>query len=245
MTQPRDIERTPRPLVQRRPGPGPRSRHRHRRRPDRTSVPAARVAPRLEAHPMNALAKVARRVAAAVLIVAVVGYNLLPGRVDRRRRARRRPLRPDRRRQPRRPRRPLAHRQAPLSGLVHAGEQAVEPGSCPPAVRRPGRSRPPSRTACRRAGSTAPTRPTSTGCSRTRPPIRPRSLAPENSPSPSIWGHITSRISSATRSRTIGGLRPRWSPPPLANEALAVSDVVDVAMGGLTGKQFDVRADPD
>ena len=30
-----------------------------------------------------------------------------------------------------------------------------------------------------------------------------------------------------------------------ANEALAVSDVVDVAMGGLTGRRFDVRADPE
>jgi len=31
----------------------------------------------------------------------------------------------------------------------------------------------------------------------------------------------------------------------MANEALAVSDPVDVAIGGLTGKQFDVRRNPD
>jgi hypothetical protein len=30
-----------------------------------------------------------------------------------------------------------------------------------------------------------------------------------------------------------------------ANEAIAVSDVVDVTMGSLSGKRFDVRADPD
>jgi hypothetical protein len=30
-----------------------------------------------------------------------------------------------------------------------------------------------------------------------------------------------------------------------ANEALAVSEPVDVSIGGLTGKQFDVRRNPD
>ena len=31
----------------------------------------------------------------------------------------------------------------------------------------------------------------------------------------------------------------------VANEALAMSEPVDVTIGGLTGKQFDVRLDPD
>ena len=60
-----------------------------------------------------------------------------------------------------------------VPGLVHAS-RALEPGSCRWAARRPGRSCPASRSRCRRAGSTPAMRPISTGCSRTRPPMRPK-----------------------------------------------------------------------
>ena len=122
---------------------------------------------------------------------------------------------------------------------------SAEPGSCPLAARRRGPSRLPSHTAFKRAGSTPPTRPASTRCSKTRRPTRPRSLAPENSRSPSSWGHTTARILSVRRSRRTGGRRDEMVAAAAANEAVAVSNVVDVAIGGMTGKRFDVKANPD
>ena len=45
--------------------------------------------------------------------------------------------------------------------------------------------------------------------------------------------------------RRIGARRRRVVASLLANEALAKSEPVDVTIGGLTGKQVDVRLDPD
>ena len=56
---------------------------------------------------------------------------------------------------------------------------------------------------------------------------------------------MTARISSAKAVENNRGTAAEMVAAAAANEALVVSDVVDVAMGGLTGKRFDVRANPD
>ena len=96
-----------------------------------------------------------------------------------------------------------------VSGVVHAGAAAAEPGSCPRAARRPSPSCPAPRSASRRAGSTTLIRPISSGCSRTRPPTRPSSLAPGAPPKASSWGSLTPRPSSATKSGRLTAPRPR------------------------------------
>ena len=85
----------------------------------------------------------------------------------------------------------------------------------------------------------------STGCSRTRPPIRPRSLAPENSPNSIYMGPLDQPYFVCKAVENNRGTAAEMVAAASANEAVAVSDVVDVTMGSLTGKRFDVRADPD
>ena len=76
----RDIERLLDHWFADGPTDGPRPGHRRRRRPHRASTPATRLAPPTEAPHDEHLRQDRGRVAAVVLIVAVVGYNLLPGR---------------------------------------------------------------------------------------------------------------------------------------------------------------------
>ena len=61
----------------------------------------------------------------------------------------------------------------------------------------------------------------------------------------SSWGRRTTRTSPATRGKTIRARRrPRSSPPWRTTKHLRRSEPVDVTIGGLTGKQIDVQLDP-
>ena len=180
-----------------------------------------------------------------IKLVAAVAAVL----VDRRRRrrvSRRRTRARVRRRRHRRPRRhrPIASAApstAPSASAVFppwfTDEPPTEPGSCLRAARRPGPSGPASHSACRRAGSTTVIRPISTGCSRTRPPTRPSSLAPGAAPKASSWGSLTPRLRLRGSRETTGATAAELVASLVANEALVTSEPVDVTIGGLTGKQ--------
>ena len=211
---------------------------------DRIERQSQRPAWRLQRRPfpVNAYAKLAVA-AAAVLIVAVVGYNLLPGRstgVGGAGFAGARHLR-----QPRRLRHPPRIADALCTRRGSRQRQRAEPASCRRAARRPRPSRPASRSRCRRAGSTPAMRPISTGCSRTRPPMQAEVRRLRGPRPGDLHGAACEPV---FRLRCVGGQsgrrRPRWSPPwwptkPLRRPSRSMSTI-----GGLTGKQIDVQLDP-
>ena len=239
MTQQQRHRTSSRPVVQRRPGSGTRSRRRHRHRPHRTPIPATRLAPPLEAILRERLREDRGR---------------RGGRPDRGRRR----LQPASGRLDRRRRRPLRRRvpspvaspsRRPSANAVFPAwftpQRRQRPASCRRAARRPSPSCPASRSRSRRVGSTAATRPISTGCSRTRPPMLPKMLASGSLAHRDLHGAASrARSSSATRGRAQSG--------PTAAEMVAAAagqrspcdrpTPVDVTIGSLTGKQFDVRA---
>ncbi len=223
-----------------------RSRHRRRRRADRPSATATRVAPRSEGIPVNDYVKLGGR--AAVIVVAVVGYDLLPGSSTGsagRPTAVPKPSPRRRRRRAAPPHQPLGERRVPA--VVHAA--AAEPGSCPQAARRPGRFR---------AGSTftVPTGWVNDGDYRSgdllpvpghaRQPGRVRSLRRDRPEA-----ILTDRVSTTTCSRA---MRPGVHQGATAAEMVAAvvandpqrsafwrlcrhRSPIDVTIGGLTGSR--------
>ena len=88
--------------------------------------------------------------------------------------------------------------------------------------------------------------PASTGCSRTRPPTRPRSRLRETARTASSLGPTTARSPSATRRADHRGATAAEIVAALRGQRRsATTEPVDVTIGGLTGKQIDVQLDPD
>ena len=139
-----------------------------------------------------------------------------------------------------------AHRRAP--GFRRGSRRRQRCGGRDPAGGQPddpAPSCPASRSRSRRVGSTAATRPVSTRCSRTRPPMRPSTLPPASFAQEIFMGPHTSPyfVCDAWEDNR-GATAAEMVAAMAANEALATSEPIDVSIGGLTGKQFDVQLDP-
>ena len=180
-----------------------------------------------------------RRVAAAVLIVAVVGFNLLPaGRTSAAPAPA--PVAPS----------PIASLavhgpvgERRVSAVVHAA--ATEPGSCRQAARRPG-FLPASRSPSRRAGSRRRLRPGlepvpghARQPSRVRRSERTAQDDPHDGPPSDMYA---AAMRPGCPGATAAEIDRRTS---VANEALSTTEPVDVTIGGLSGRQVDLQLSPD
>ena len=186
----------------------------------------------------------ARRGLAAVLLVAVVGYNLLPGQPDRRSGSARRPRHAERHAGSRLAIRCLVGERR-VSGLVDA-TAAHGAGVLP-------------------AGSHA-TRPSGPASPSASPegwvndgdeagfftlfpdtPANQAEFARSGALAQSIFmgPHTSPYFVCESVENNRGATAAEMVAAVTANEALATTGLVDVAIGGLTGKQFDVRLNPD